>query len=549
MKHTIATKLLAILMATMLLASICIPALAATTETIAAIYSNWQVAAEQSPETADAAAEAATADMLKQIAELVGVNPEALAAVDFTGEDWSVPALTLAKLTATTLEPSTAPETELDAWAVIASHYGPAVKRGDRSEDVKTAQTALNAAGHNCGTADGIYGSKTETAVKAFQEAAGLPATGECDWATSALLAAEANVEPVYTLMGATAMVLDDGRAIEDTTTTQWIADTDALYATNPAQARLNMAYAIAVLLMPSEPAETPEAPTPAPTEEAPEKPVETPEPTPTPAPTQHVHKWVDVTETVQVPEEGHWDTVHYEAGTHTETVEHPEEGHYETVKHPAVTHTETVEHEATGHWVDVPAVTHVVHHDAVTHEEQKWVVDKAAWTETKYKSVVVCNDCGKQFDTYDAWKAHQKAQMRAAIAAQEAGETYTGPQCGAYGSRQVADGTIEHPEEGHYENVTITDSEAWDETVTDKPASREYVIDKAAWTETITVTDKAAWEEKVWKVDKAAWTETKTVTDTKAHDERVWIVDKKATTKTVVTGQRCETCGETRAK
>lgn len=87
------------------------------------------------------------------------------------------------------------------------------------------------------------------------------------------------------------------------------------------------------------------------------------------------------------------------------------------------------------------------------------------------------------------------------------------------------------------------------DETVIDKAASREYVIDKAAWTETITVTDKAAWEEKVWKVDKAAWTETKTVTDTEAHDERVWVVDKKATTKTVVTGQRCETCGETKAK
>ena len=414
MKHTIVNKaILAILMATMLLASICIPALAATTETIAAIYSNWQVAAEQSPETADAAAEAATADMLKQIAELVGVNPEALAAVDFTGEDWSVPALTLTKLTATTLEPSTAPESELDAWAVIASHYGPAVKRGDRSEDVKTAQTALNAAGHNCGTADGIYGSKTETAVKAFQEAAGLPATGECDWATSALLTADANVEPVYTLMGATAMALDDGRAIEDTTTTQWIADTDALYASNPAQARLNMTYAIAVLLVsaeaPEKPAEAPEAPTPAPTEEAPEKPVGTPEPTPTPAPTQHVHKWVDVTETVQVPEEGHWDTVHYEAGTHTVTVEHPEEGHYETVKHPAVTHTETVEHEATGHWVDTPAVTHVVHHDAVTHTEQKWVVDKAAWTETKYKDVCVCGDCGRQFNSLaDWWRKHR---------------------------------------------------------------------------------------------------------------------------------------------
>ena len=42
---------------------------------------------------------------------------------------------------------------------------------------------------------------------------------------------------------------------------------------------------------------------------EAPEVPAEAPE-EPTPAPTQHVHQWVDVTETVPVPGEGHWETI-----------------------------------------------------------------------------------------------------------------------------------------------------------------------------------------------------------------------------------------------
>ena len=539
MKHTIRTNIIAILMATVLLLT-AVPALAATTETIEAVYANWQAAAEQAPETAGAAAEAATADMLKQIAELVDADPQAIAAVDFTGEDWSVPALALTKLIATTLEPSAAPNTAFDAWATIAAHYGPAVKRGAKGDTVKTLQTALLA--RDAGSlprygADGSYGAEGESAVKAFQEAVGLPATGACDWATLALLTADADADPVYTLMSATAKALDDGRGIETVTTTLWIADADALYGSDPAKAKLDIAYAVAVLLVPSEnpqkavkapekPVEAPESPTAAPTGEAPEKPTQAPTaaPTaaPTPAPTQHAHKWVDVTETVTVPEEGHWETVHYEAGTHTETIQHPEEGHYETVKHDAVTHTETVKHDEQGHWetVEVPAVTHT---------EQKWVVDKKAWTEQKFKSYVSCNGCGKRFDSWAAYEAHMLAM---------ADGTHEGAKHSSWSSIEVVDSTIEHPEEGHSETVTVTDSPA---TTTQK-----WVVDKAAWTETVTVTDTAAWEEQVWKVDKAAWTETKTVVDAAAHDEQVWVVDKAATTKTVVTGQRCELCGET---
>jgi murein L,D-transpeptidase YcbB/YkuD len=45
------------------------------------------------------------------------------------------------------------------------------LKKGSKGEDVKALQTFLNINGYQCGIADGIFGSKTETAVKAFQKA------------------------------------------------------------------------------------------------------------------------------------------------------------------------------------------------------------------------------------------------------------------------------------------------------------------------------------------------------------------------------------------
>ena len=52
------------------------------------------------------------------------------------------------------------------------------LKKGSKGEAVRMAQEALNEAGFDCGTADGIFGQKTESAVKAFQEEAGLDADG-----------------------------------------------------------------------------------------------------------------------------------------------------------------------------------------------------------------------------------------------------------------------------------------------------------------------------------------------------------------------------------
>lgn len=48
-----------------------------------------------------------------------------------------------------------------------------------RGEDVKELQNRLNALGFDCGTADGIFGSKTEQGVIAFQTAAGIEVDGK----------------------------------------------------------------------------------------------------------------------------------------------------------------------------------------------------------------------------------------------------------------------------------------------------------------------------------------------------------------------------------
>ena len=47
----------------------------------------------------------------------------------------------------------------------------PTLKKGSKGEAVKALQIFLNLNGYQCGSADGIYGSKTETAVRAFQKA------------------------------------------------------------------------------------------------------------------------------------------------------------------------------------------------------------------------------------------------------------------------------------------------------------------------------------------------------------------------------------------
>jgi len=59
------------------------------------------------------------------------------------------------------------------------------------AEDVKKLQEALKAKGHDPGPVDGIVGPKTRAALKAFQEASGLKATGQLDDQTAEKLGVE----------------------------------------------------------------------------------------------------------------------------------------------------------------------------------------------------------------------------------------------------------------------------------------------------------------------------------------------------------------------
>ena len=63
------------------------------------------------------------------------------------------------------------------------------LKTGSSGDEVKTLQKRLNAAGFDCGSADGIFGAKTEAALKAFQESAGIAADGVAGPATNGKLA------------------------------------------------------------------------------------------------------------------------------------------------------------------------------------------------------------------------------------------------------------------------------------------------------------------------------------------------------------------------
>lgn len=63
------------------------------------------------------------------------------------------------------------------------------LKNGSRGEAVKALQTILNKAGFDCGNVDGIFGSKTEAAVRLFQASKGLKVDGIAGEATQDALA------------------------------------------------------------------------------------------------------------------------------------------------------------------------------------------------------------------------------------------------------------------------------------------------------------------------------------------------------------------------
>ena len=63
-----------------------------------------------------------------------------------------------------------------------------ALKRGSRGDLVRQLQTRLRSWGYYSGTIDGVYGAKTESAVRAFQKRNGLTADGIVGQKTAAAL-------------------------------------------------------------------------------------------------------------------------------------------------------------------------------------------------------------------------------------------------------------------------------------------------------------------------------------------------------------------------
>ncbi len=74
---------------------------------------------------------------------------------------------------------------------VSLSNLFPTVRRGGRGQAVKILQRELNEAGFDCGDADGIFGKKTESAVKDYQKSRALAVDGICGKKTWGKILAE----------------------------------------------------------------------------------------------------------------------------------------------------------------------------------------------------------------------------------------------------------------------------------------------------------------------------------------------------------------------
>lgn len=101
---------------------------------------------------------------------------------DISEKGWTHYAIPAGLYTAEEVKMAGKPETDK------AEKTPPTLRRGSRGDDVKKLQETLNALGYDCGAADGIFGAKTEIAVRSFQEANGLAADGIAGKNTLALL-------------------------------------------------------------------------------------------------------------------------------------------------------------------------------------------------------------------------------------------------------------------------------------------------------------------------------------------------------------------------
>ena len=130
----------------------------------------------------------------------------------------------------------------------------------------------------------------------------------------------------------------------------------------------------------------------------------------------------------------------------------------------------------------DTPSHTHnwkpvytTVHHEAVTHDEDRWVVDKEAWDEKQRYYVYICLQCKNnmckrcedlgitqyEYSSIDELRRHQYPCQDDCVDNNKEGGCVNS-------SSEERINYIHHDEEGHYETITIVDKEAWDEQVID---------------------------------------------------------------------------------
>ncbi|MFE6509187.1 hypothetical protein ACFVDI_01035 [Nocardioides sp. NPDC057767] len=188
------------------------------------------------------------------------------------------------------------------------------------------------------------------------------------------------------------------------------------------------------------------------------------------------------------------------------------------------------------------PAVTHVEHTDAVSHEESRFskVVEgesHEAVTEDQFRNSVytrtytpgtdaVTDTIEHPAETHtvehpaETHIVHHEAVTHEETRVRDRGYAYKQKETGKVRYLNTPDwnGEDEHGDKGWVrfaegdltETVTVVDVEAWDETVVDKEAWTETVVDKEAWTETIVVEEATPAVFGPWQWDHfTAWTTT----------------------------------------
>lgn len=82
------------------------------------------------------------------------------------------------------------------------------LRRGSRGPMVTRLQNGLNRAGFNVGTVDGLFGTRTQAAVRAFQRSVGLPETGVVDFNTWLAIAPYLDSRDIYLRRGDRGMLV-----------------------------------------------------------------------------------------------------------------------------------------------------------------------------------------------------------------------------------------------------------------------------------------------------------------------------------------------------